>query len=106
DPYNHDGNNWKDPYTTFSEFYNRIEGGIFGEGAKNKPWKLSEYGCSADPRRAAWFQAIPAALARLPKLKAVEYFDSGSWGEFTNASGDIAAFATAGRDPYVNPYNR
>ena len=43
---------------------------------------LGEYGTAPDPRQAAWLQGIPGALETLPQLKAVEYFDSGSWARF------------------------
>jgi hypothetical protein len=46
---------------------------------------------------------VPAALQQLPNLKAVEYFNSGSWAHFDPDSPDSEAFAEAGHDPWVNP---
>ena len=104
DPYNHNPSAWKDAYTTFAGFYQRVEGGLLGGGAKAKPYGLAEYGSSADARRAAWLKGIPGALRLLPKIRSVEYFNSGSWAYFSDNTTDVAAFAEAGHDGYVNAY--
>jgi hypothetical protein len=105
DPYNHVATNWMDPLTTFNRFYNRIDGGLFGTAASAaKPRMLAEYGCIDDSRRPAWLEAIPAALEQLPRLLAVEYFDSSSGGTYAlSDTPSLQAFTTAGHDPYVNP---
>jgi hypothetical protein len=105
DPYNHVATNWMDPLTTFNRFYNRIDGGLFATAASAaKPRMLAEYGCIDDSRRPAWLEAIPAALEQLPKLLAVEYFDSGNGGTYAlSDAASLQAFTTAGHDPYVNP---
>lgn len=108
DPYNQYANSWKTPYDTFARFYNRLENGILdpvSTQSKNKLWGLAEYGCMDDPRRPAWMQDVPAALQRLPKIKAVEYFNSGTWGAFSDQP-TITAFGAAGKNPYLNPLNR
>ncbi len=105
DPYNHVATNWMDPLTTFNRFYDRIDGGLFGTAtAAVKPRMLGEYGCIDDSRRPAWLEAVPAALEQLPKLSAVEYFDSSNGGAYAlSDAASLQAFATAGQDPYVNP---
>jgi hypothetical protein len=40
-----------------------------------KPLMLAEFGAVAGPDQAAWFAGIPEALAQLPLLKALVYFD-------------------------------
>lgn len=99
DPYNHDPAAWKTPLQTFQGFYNLLDRSGIGAG---KPRMLGEYGTAPDPRQAAWLQGIPGALETLPQLKAVEYFDSGSWARFDPGTASSAAFAIAGHDPYLN----
>ena len=55
-----------------------------------------------DARRPDWLRAIPGALVALPKLKAVEYFDSGALDAFGDDPAALDAFAAAGHDTYVN----
>ena len=96
DPYLHDRSNWQPPTTVFGRFYKRLDAGLLGATAAAKPRMLGEYGVTADPRRPVWFSEVPAALAALPKLKLIQYFNSGSWGKFF--PGDRAstvAFANA-----------
>lgn len=90
---------------TASSFYNRIDDGFLGTAAKSKPRLLGEYGAYATTGRPAWLKGIPSGLKSLPRLKAVEYFDSGSgsWNVVLDPdSASMAAFRTAGLDPYVD----
>jgi beta-mannanase len=110
DPYN-----WytchNNPWIPFSDkagaSYNWFETNGFGD----KPFMLSEYGTRDMPgnpaAKADWYRGIVPALKRMPNLKAVVYFHNGT----ENAGCDwridstpqaLAAFAEAGRDPFVN----
>ena len=99
DPYQHDSSNWRTPQQVFSGFYNLLDRSGIGAG---KPRMLGEYGVSPDPRQAAWLAAVPAALQALPKIKAVEYFNSGNWAHFDPNTASSAAFAVAGHNAWLN----
>ena len=100
DPYNAVAGRWTDALTTFKGFYDVLDRTGIGAG---KPRMLGEYGCLVDPRQASWLQGIPDALKALPKLKAVQYYNSGSWGYFAPGTDSSAAFAVAGKDAYLGP---
>lgn len=86
-----------------------------GTGAKYKPLMLAEYGTAANSGRfVPWVSQIPTDLKRLPGIKAVEYFDSQCWSQFTGSNSgcgityderNITAFRDAGKDPYVNVWH-
>jgi hypothetical protein len=109
DPYNDAVTSWTEPQPLFSDFYGRIDSGLFQTaGSASKPRMLGEYGCLDDPsqptRRESWFQAIPAALEALPKLKALQYFDSATNVDFRIESdaNALTGFGDAGKDPWLN----
>jgi hypothetical protein len=86
----------------FRVFYDRLDAGLLGGAASTKPRVIAEYACMPDPRRPEWLRALPAALADLPKIKAVDYFDSGSLDSLGTDAESISAFADAGRAPLLN----
>lgn len=94
DPYQHVSSSWALPVTVFGRFYHRLDNGLLGATAAAKPRMLGEFGCMPDPRRPAWFRAVPSAFQQLPKLKAAEYFNSGTWGAFY--PGDAASTSAFG----------
>lgn len=106
DPYNHSASNWRSFSQIVAPFYNAIRGGVLDRvdtSAKRLPLGLAEYGCIADPRRANWLKAIPSQARNFPALVSLGYFSSGSWGALDNDPTAIAAFAAAGKDPWLNP---
>jgi beta-mannanase len=84
---------------------------FMANGFGDKPFMLSEYGTRdmpGDPSaKAEWFRGIVPALAKLPNLKAVVYFNNGTanpgcdWRISTTAQAQ-SAFAEAGRHSFVN----
>ena len=110
DPYNNSSSHWRSPDQTFAAFNTFLDTGFLGAAATAKPRMLGEYGSIADPanpsRRGLWMAAIPSALESLPRIRAVEYFDSGSWGYFDNDPAAVQGFTTAGQSPslrYLRP---
>jgi hypothetical protein len=78
DPYNFASCNnkpWKSFSQTVKPFYDWLESHHFGD----KPFMLAEYGTIEDPqsadRKANWLAGIPHALASMPNLRALLYFD-------------------------------
>jgi hypothetical protein len=66
---------WQSFAQTVTPFYDWLDGQPFAAG---KPLMLAEYGTiegSAQDGKAGWLAAIPAALTRLPRLRALLYFD-------------------------------
>jgi chitodextrinase len=106
DPYNFYGcnndNTWKSPLTTFGNYYNWVSNGGLGTGAETKPMILDEYGSHNDAEDpitgdSNWYSQIPAALAQLPRLKAVVEFSSvGICDTTLDNAADIAGFKSAG----------
>jgi hypothetical protein len=124
DPYVHTGgNNSKSAEQSFSEYYHWVDAGNLStcitpsdpNCSVNKPRLLGEYGVGQipQPKINAYIANIVPALKNLPKLKAIEYYDSRSWSQFTGKyqgasvqnNTTIANFKAAGADPYVNIYN-
>jgi beta-mannanase len=110
DPYNWytcHGNDWLSFGTKAGASYNWFMANGFGD----KPFMLSEYGTRDMPgnpaAKADWFRGIVPALKRMPNLKAVVYFHNGTenpgcdW-RIDSTPQARAAFADAGRDPFVN----
>jgi hypothetical protein len=105
DPYNHDPSRWRSFAQIVAPFYDAIRGGLLDPvdpTAKKLPLGLGEYGCVADPRRPAWLKAIPSQARTFPALVSIGYFNSGSWGSLGNDTTSIAAFGTAGKDPWFH----
>ena len=90
---------------------------LIKHGYGTKPFMLSEFGSTDQADSRAWFAGIPAALQRLPNIRALIMFNS----EFparpdapvrsladlcdtrvTASPTTLAAFAGAGHDPYLN----
>jgi hypothetical protein len=64
-----------------------------------KPVWLAEWGCSADARRPAWLESVPAAAAALPRIRYMSYFNSG-WGLIDPSdTTSMQALATCYNDP-------
>lgn len=78
DPYNAAGcknRPWQSFSQTVTPFYQWLQGQSFARG---KPFMLAEYGTvegATATDKAAWFSSVPGALADLPRLKALVYFD-------------------------------
>ncbi len=106
DPYNAAAckhRDWQSFSQTVAPFYQWLEGQSF---AKDKPFMLAEYGTvegSMPGDKAAWFASVPASLTRLPRLKALVYFDypappgNCDW-LVTTSSASAQAFAQLGRN--------
>jgi len=98
---------WKNPFTTFSNYYDWVQSGNLGTGAESKPMMLDEYGShddAGDPISGDtnWYSQVPAALAQLPNLHALSQYDSaGSCPTYVNSGADLAGFAAAGLNPIV-----
>jgi hypothetical protein len=110
DPYNwasckagHD-EKWESFSQIVEPFYQWLE----TNGYANKPFMLAEYGTVEAPQdpamKAAWFDAIPAALQRFPNLRALIYFDIAAppancnWQLATSPS-SVSAFQRLTRTP-------
>jgi beta-mannanase len=84
---------------------------FMSNGFGDKPFMLSEYGTRDMPgnpsAKADWFKGIVPALANMPNLKALVYFNNGTanpgcdWRINTTAQAQ-SAFAEAGQQSFVN----
>ncbi|MHA3702392.1 glycoside hydrolase family 26 protein [Jatrophihabitans sp. YIM 134969] len=98
DPYNFNTCNdsvWRDPYDAFSRWYRWIETAPFGQ---DKPLMLSEYAAHGTAV-GSWYAGVPAALALLPRIKAVVQFDSTTERcelRVTASADNLAGFRAAG----------
>jgi hypothetical protein len=95
---------WRSAAAVIDTFYQWLT----SNGHANKPFMLQEYGTVTDPSNAnaaaEWYQALPAALALHPNIKAVNEFDE-AYGpcdtSLTLDPGELAAFAAAGQTTLV-----
>lgn len=111
DPYNPagcKGRPWQSFVQTVQPFYQWLEGQSFTAG---KPFMLAEYGTVEGPApqdKPDWFAAIPAALARLPRLRALVYFNlpappaNCDW-LVTTSTASLHAFGRLARNPAFRP---
>ncbi|MFI7443304.1 glycoside hydrolase family 26 protein [Nonomuraea indica] len=81
---------------------------FMSNGFGHKPFILSEYGTESDPRdedaRGRWYEDVPGVLEDLPNIKAVVQWNAvdDNKCDFTlTGPGTLAAFAEAGKAPYV-----
>jgi hypothetical protein len=91
--YNHNG--WLTPDEVFSQTYGWL-GDLPSESTSRPVW-LAEWGCDTDSRRPAYFAAVPAAIAKLPRIKYMSYFNA-NWG-------DIPVSDTASMNALAACYN-
>jgi beta-mannanase len=116
DPYNHSGcmsgpvdpSKWKSFEQAISPFYNWLQ--TTGKAAgidPNKPYMLSEFATAQDPndlqKTADWYKPIPSVLAKYPKIKAVQYFNTYGNCDYklTNDRRLMDAFRVAGLDSFI-----
>jgi hypothetical protein len=75
DPYNHSAP-YRTPYEVFSRTYAWLS--ELPAEAAGKQVILAEYGSSfTNPSQASWISGVPDALAQLPRIRMVNYFNSG-----------------------------
>lgn len=87
-------------FATFHDFYSRLENGLLGAGATRKAYGIMEFGFG-EACQAEYLENLAEDLKRLPKIKAVLYFDR--QGEnYTLTPDGWRAYAKAGQDPYLN----
>jgi hypothetical protein len=112
DPYNFAscrGRPWKSFVQTVRPFYDWLT----SHGLGHKPFMLAEYGTIEDPTspdgKAHWLADIPAALAAMPKLRALVYFDlpappaNCDWRSDTSASSSAAFHVLATNHAFAWP---
>lgn len=108
DPYNFyrcNGSPWEDPYRSLAPFY----GWLQDNGMADKPILLGEYGSVPDPdnvgRIKDWYGGVPAALKRLPHIKAVIQWNSQTSTicdfRVTGSPAALSGFRSAANAPYV-----
>lgn len=116
DPYNFYScggrTNWKDVPATFGPFYSRLDQGLLGPIAADKPRMLAEFGSHddlANPKRNGdWYASIPGYLeTRFPKIKALVSFNAtGICPTHVLAppaqAATQAGYMAAGKSPYLN----
>ncbi|MBG0827412.1 hypothetical protein HS041_06500 [Planomonospora sp. ID67723] len=61
-------------HTVLNRFYARLEAGLLGPGARDKAYGVMEFGFGK-PCQAAYFRNLASDLRRLPKIRALLYFD-------------------------------
>jgi hypothetical protein len=99
--YNHNG--WQTAPAVFSRSYNWLS--ELPSSSANKPVWLAEWGCDTDARRPAWLATVPAAIAALPRIKYMSYFNSG-WGTIpVNDATSYQALAACYDDPIFGGHN-
>jgi hypothetical protein len=110
DPYNWAscrGDEWK----SFDQIVHPFYSWLLAQGYGGKPFMLAEYGtveqAGAVTGKASWFAAVPAALAAMPNLRALVYFDVAAppancdWQVTTSASALAAFDDLATSSPFV-----
>ena len=94
------GQPWRSFRSIFRPFY------VWGT-ARGKPLAVLEFGVLEDRRtprplrKAQWFNGARVALKRMPRIKAVIYFNARGWW-FDSSRAAIIAFRGMARDPYFN----
>jgi hypothetical protein len=98
---------WRTFATTVSQPYQWLEANGFGV----KPFILPEYGTVPDPANASaaatWYSQLPAALASYPNIKGMLEWDDQTGAcnaALTASTGEMAAFATAGKATVVQAH--
>jgi len=108
DPYNFytcHNSGWETPYQSMAGYYHWLE----ANGFDDKPIMLGEYGTAhptSDPGRASeWYQQMPAALSKLPRIKAAVQWDSGKSGvcdfRISKQPTALSGYSRAATDPSV-----
>jgi hypothetical protein len=94
-------------YNTWSSFYNRLEAGLLGSGAKTKSYGLLETGVgpgtAGSACRVTWVNGMAEGAQKLPKIKTVLYFNRAS--ADYNLDSDTAvqsAWVSEIKSPYLN----
>ncbi|GII93520.1 hypothetical protein Ssi02_37510 [Sinosporangium siamense] len=99
DPYDN-GCSHGSAYGTLGRFYNRLEAGLLGQGARNKTYGIMEFGFGKRCQQ-AYFKNMAADLKRLPKIRAVLYFDRPNM-PYTLTEEGWRGYALSGMDQYFN----
>ncbi len=91
----------KTPLQTLERWYRWIDAQPWAAG---KPLMLPEY-ASNGTDQGAWYAGIPAALKKLPRIKAAVQFNSGGGcvHRISASPDNLAGYRAASHDPYVNP---
>ncbi|MDF5754521.1 glycosyl hydrolase [Spongiactinospora sp. TRM90649] len=110
DPYNF-GPCRDAPWQSFEQTLKPTYDWFQENGFEDKPIVIGEYGTEADPDRpeakAEWYRGIPAALAKMPNIKALLQWnavleDQRGCDFRLEGTGVLEAFAEAGKAPHVN----
>ncbi|WP_176955292.1 DUF7594 domain-containing protein [Sinosporangium album] len=87
-------------YATLNRFYSRLEAGLLGQGAREKNYGIMEFGFGKKCQE-AYFKDMADDLKRLPKIRAVLYFDRPNMPYSLTTEG-WQGYALAGLDSYLN----
>ncbi|GGS82930.1 hypothetical protein GCM10010156_46990 [Planobispora rosea] len=87
-------------HAVLNRFYARLEAGLLGQGARNKAYGIMELGFG-EACQEAYFRNLAADLKRLPKIRAILYFDRPS-AEYALTPEGWRGYANAATDPYLN----
>jgi hypothetical protein len=105
DPYNFascDGTSWRSPYQVFTSYYHWVR---HQPGMRHKPMMLAEYATLLGTRAHRWYDDVPHALRRLPRIKAVIEWNqkdtNGCDFAVTDSASALAGFRAASHSPYV-----
>jgi hypothetical protein len=105
DPYNFaqcTGRPWRSPYATFAPFYHWLRS---QPAMRHKPILLGEYASAPGPKQAKWYHSVPAALARLPRIKALFQWSAPTVEScdvtLADSSSALAGFATSSNSPDI-----
>ncbi|MFC4058761.1 hypothetical protein ACFOWE_10675 [Planomonospora corallina] len=83
-----------------NRFYARLEAGLLGPGARGKAYGIMEFGFGKACQE-AYFRDLADDLKRLPKIRAVLYFDRPS-AEYALTPAGRRGYADAAADPYLD----
>lgn len=86
-------------YETLNRFYSRLENGLLGPGARQKAYGILEFGFGGDCQP-AYFRDLAQAVGKLPKIRALIYFDRPGT-EYGLTDAGTRAFDEAGMADYV-----
>ncbi|WP_283139066.1 DUF7594 domain-containing protein [Rhizohabitans arisaemae] len=90
-------------FGTFNTFYAKLENGLLPGGSNNK-YGIMEYGFGAACQE-TYLKNMAADLKRLPKIRAVLYFDRGNM-PYTLSAAGWKAFGQSGTDAYFKAASR
>jgi hypothetical protein len=110
DPYNFaqcHTEGWRSPYQTFQPFYRWLSS---QRGMARKPIMLGEYASALGAQVGVWYAAVAPALKRLPRIKAVMQWNSGTSSQcdfrLTDSALALAGFTASSNSAYITGVRR